>query len=88
MVLAGTLTTNQMTVVALAYPTSSAGKLQEHEVTGTSYVPKGEVVGLGSPSAVADLAKVCALFSPTLPRICRTLCLSDLVISTGSTSHT
>merc|ERR1719390_374216 len=33
----GTLTTNQMTVVAMAYPGKAAGKLTEHEVSGTSY---------------------------------------------------
>ena len=48
----GTLTTNQMTVVAMAYPGKKAGALTEHSVTGTSYVPIGDVTGLKSPSAV------------------------------------
>lgn len=44
--LAGTLTTNQMTVVAMAYPYTSAADLKEHAVSGTSYNPKGEVRSL------------------------------------------
>ena len=71
----GTLTTNQMTVVAVAYPSGAGkagqkGELAEREVTGTSYDPRGDVVGLGSgkkgkaaggagPSP--DLARACAL---------------------------
>ena len=35
----GTLTTNQMVVVAMAYPDKSASKLAEHKVEGTSYTP-------------------------------------------------
>ena len=56
----GTLTTNQMTVVAVAYPNTKAGSLKEHSVSGTSYSPQGEVSGLRN-GAVPDLAKVCAL---------------------------
>merc|ERR1719352_1862499 len=57
----GTLTTNQMTVVAMAYPGKAAGKLVEHEVEGTSYDPKGNVKGLTLSAGVLDLAKVCSL---------------------------
>uniref|UniRef100_A0A7S0JJS8 P-type Ca(2+) transporter n=2 Tax=Calcidiscus leptoporus TaxID=127549 RepID=A0A7S0JJS8_9EUKA len=60
----GTLTTNQMTVVALVYPGSAADNLVEHEVEGISYQPQGEVKGLALDSStvgVLDLAKVCAL---------------------------
>ena len=64
----GTLTTNQMTVVAIAYPSTAAAALKEHQVTGTSYVPKGNVVGLASPADVADLAKVCALCNQAVIR--------------------
>jgi potassium/sodium efflux P-type ATPase len=39
----GTLTTNQMSVVRVATIANSAGKLQEFEVTGTSYAPEGRV---------------------------------------------
>ena len=66
----GTLTTNQMTVVAMAYPGKAAGKLTEHEVEGTSYDPKGEVKGLPSPQpqGVLDLAKVCSLCNESVIR--------------------
>jgi len=66
----GTLTTNQMTVVAMAYPGKAAGKLVEHEVEGTSYDPKGEVKGLPSPQpqGVLDLAKVCSLCNESVIR--------------------
>jgi len=60
----GTLTTNQMTVVALAYPGGSADELVEREVSGISYQPQGEVQGLTldkSTEGVLDLAKVCSL---------------------------
>ena len=58
----GTLTTNQMTVVALAYPNNAADELKEHEVTGTSYSPEGDVKGLKTlKPGVLDLAKVCSL---------------------------
>jgi len=56
----GTLTTNQMTVVALAYPDKKASNLSELTVTGTSYAPQGEVTGMGSTD-LSELAKVCAL---------------------------
>lgn len=56
----GTLTTNQMTVVSMAYPGKSADKLTEHKVTGTSYEPWGEVEGFDGEAA-GDLAKVCSL---------------------------
>merc|ERR1719353_805735 len=65
----GTLTTNQMTVVALAYPGTGAADLKEHSVTGVSYdTAQGEVVGLKSPSDCADLAKVCALCNQSVIR--------------------
>ena len=66
----GTLTTNQMTVVAMAYPGKAAGKLTEHEVSGTSYNPEGEVKGLPSPQpqGVLDLAKVCSLCNESVIR--------------------
>jgi len=57
----GTLTTNQMTVVAMAYPGTSASQLVEHDVAGNSYDPAGEVAGLQLSSGVLDLAKVCSL---------------------------
>ena len=60
----GTLTTNQMTAVAIAYAGKSASDLVEHSVSGTSYEPHGEVDGLilgPSTEGVLDLAKVCAL---------------------------
>ncbi|KAL1521948.1 hypothetical protein AB1Y20_021595 [Prymnesium parvum] len=57
----GTLTTNQMTVVSMAYPGKSADGLVEHTVTGTSYEPWGEVLDFTMSEGVADLAKVCAL---------------------------
>jgi Ca2+-transporting ATPase len=55
----GTLTTNQMTVVAIAYPGAKAGKLVEKTVSGTSYQPKGEVENLDVD--LSELAKVCSL---------------------------
>jgi len=55
----GTLTTNQMTVVSIAYPNTKGGTLVECSVTGTSYAPQGEVTDL--KVALPDLAKVCAL---------------------------
>jgi Ca2+-transporting ATPase len=64
----GTLTTNQMTVVAIAYPRNADTPLVEHTVTGTSYVPKGDVVGLKSPADVEDLTKVCALCNQAVIR--------------------
>ena len=66
----GTLTTNQMTVVAMAYPGKAAGKLTEHEVSGTSYNPEGEVKGLPSPQpqGVLELAKVCSLCNESVIR--------------------
>merc|ERR1719149_127213 len=63
----GTLTTNQMTVVALAYPDKSAGSLIEHTVTGTSYEPQGEVKGL-QRGALQDFAKVCSLCNQAVIR--------------------
>ena len=68
----GTLTTNQMVVVAMAYPDKSASKLAEHKVEGSthphsgdvaSYTPVGSVVGLPKvlSAGVLELAKVCAL---------------------------
>jgi Ca2+-transporting ATPase len=60
----GTLTTNQMTAVAIAYAGRSATDMIEHEVSGTSYDPQGEVQGLvlgPSTEGVLDLAKVCSL---------------------------
>jgi len=62
----GTLTTNQMTAVAMAYPDKKAGALTEHSVTGTSYQPQGEVVGLKAD--MSDLAKVCALCNQAIIR--------------------
>jgi len=62
----GTLTTNQMTVVAVAYPGASAGKLVEHSVEGTSYQPQGEVVGL--KANLSDLARVCSLCNQAVIR--------------------
>ena len=53
----GTLTTNQMTVVAMCYPGKTADGLVEHKVTGTSYEPWGEVEGYSAGTA-PDLAKV------------------------------
>ena len=58
----GTLTTNQMTVVAVAHPAKKAEQLTEYSVAGTSYAPQGEVAGLGKPGkGMLDLASVCAL---------------------------
>ncbi|EOD35019.1 Ca2+ ATPase [Emiliania huxleyi CCMP1516] len=59
----GTLTTNQMAVVAMAYPRSAPDDIAEHVVTGTSYSPEGEVVGLSlsADSGVLDIARVSAL---------------------------
>lgn len=59
----GTLTTNQMTVVAIAYANSSPEDLAECKVEGTSYNPSGDVVDLDLDKApsVLDLAKVCSL---------------------------
>jgi len=62
----GTLTTNQMTVVAVAYPAQKAGKLTELSVTGTSYAPQGEVQGLDTE--LTDLAKVCSLCNQAVIR--------------------
>jgi len=62
----GTLTTNQMTVVAMAYPSSKASVLAEHGVTGTSYQPQGKVEGLKVD--VTDLAKVCSLCNQAVIR--------------------
>ena len=62
----GTLTTNQMTVVAVAYPAQKAGKLTELSVTGTSYAPQGEVQGL--ETELTDLAKVCSLCNQAVIR--------------------
>jgi len=56
----GTLTTNQMTVVAIAYPGNAGDKLVEHAVSGTSYEPQGEVEDYTAGTA-SELAKVCAL---------------------------
>ena len=63
----GTLTTNQMTAVAVAYPNTKAGALKEHTVTGTSYEPQGEVKGL-STGAIPALAKVAALCNQAVIR--------------------
>lgn len=63
----GTLTTNQMTVVAVAYPNTKAGALKEHAVSGTSYEPQGEVYGL-KRGAIPDLAKVCSLCNQAVIR--------------------
>merc|ERR1719424_1536855 len=52
----------------MCYPDASAGALTEHAVTGTSYVPKGDVVGLKSADHVTDLAKVCALCNQAVIR--------------------
>ena len=60
----GTLTTNMMTVVAIAYPGTKADDLVEHSVTGISYEPWGQVEGLELTTdrqGVLDFAKVCAL---------------------------
>ena len=66
----GTLTTNQMVVVAMAYPDKSASKLAEHKVEGTSYTPVGSVVGLPKvlSAGVLELAKVCALCNQVVIR--------------------
>ena len=66
----GTLTTNQMVVVAMAYPDKSASKLAEHKVEGTSYTPVGSVVGLPKvlSAGVLELAKVCALCNQAVIR--------------------
>lgn len=61
----GTLTTNMMSVVMVSFFGDSADSLAVHDVTGHSYAPDGEVVGLGpfhrGNYAVADMARVCAL---------------------------
>mmetsp|Transcript_2136 Transcript_2136/g.6512 ORF Transcript_2136/g.6512 Transcript_2136/m.6512 type:complete len:1024 (-) Transcript_2136:24-3095(-) len=57
----GTLTTNQMTVVAVATPGAKANALVEKTVTGTSYAPAGVVEGLKKPEELAALAQVCSL---------------------------
>jgi Ca2+-transporting ATPase len=54
----GTLTTNQMTVVAVAAP-STTSLLDEFVVTGTSYEPTGDV--LECDADLSHLARVCAL---------------------------
>ena len=64
----GTLTTNQMTVVSLAYPDTKAGKLTELAVTGTSYAPQGELNGTFTPAELAEVAKVCALCNQAVIR--------------------
>ena len=55
-----------MTVVAVAYPDTKPGKLTEVKVTGTSYAPQGEVVGLKAD--LSDLARVCALCNQAVIR--------------------
>uniref|UniRef100_A0A7S4EYK7 P-type Ca(2+) transporter n=1 Tax=Chrysotila carterae TaxID=13221 RepID=A0A7S4EYK7_CHRCT len=59
----GTLTTNQMTAVAMAYPGSAASELVEHRVEGTSYDPSGDVIDFNVEAApgALELVKVCAL---------------------------
>mmetsp|Transcript_9645 Transcript_9645/g.24917 ORF Transcript_9645/g.24917 Transcript_9645/m.24917 type:complete len:1066 (-) Transcript_9645:13-3210(-) len=64
----GTLTTNQMTVVALAFPDVKPGKLAELPVSGTSYAPQGELGGSYSAAGLAELAKVCALCNQAVIR--------------------
>ena len=65
----GTLTTNQMTVVAVAHPGKKPDALFEFEVEGTSYAPQGEVKGLAKASAgILDLAAVCALCNQAVIR--------------------
>jgi len=65
----GTLTTNQMTVVAIATPGKKADGLVELEVTGVSYAPQGEVKGLKKVDAgMLDLASVCALCNQAVIR--------------------
>ena len=54
----GTLTTNQMTVVACAVP-SSTSSLDEFTVTGTSYAPDGDVEA--DDADLTKLQEVCAL---------------------------
>merc|ERR1719487_921848 len=54
----GTLTTNQMTVVACAVP-SSTSSLEEFTVTGTSYAPDGNVEA--GDADLSKLQEVCAL---------------------------
>merc|ERR1719390_613584 len=54
----GTLTTNQMTVVACAVP-SSTSSLDEFPVTGTSYAPDGDVAA--GDADLTKLQEVCAL---------------------------
>jgi len=59
----GTLTTNQMTAVAMVYPGRSPADLVEKEVSGTSYSPQGEIMDfkLETAPGVLDLAKVCSI---------------------------
>lgn len=61
----GTLTTNQMTAVALVHVGDSDAELREHEVEGVSYRPEGRVVGLerlkGDQRGLLALSQACAL---------------------------
>ena len=60
----GTLTTNQMTVVACAVPASTSS-LDEFTVTGTSYAPDGNVEA--GDADLTKLQEVCARCATRLP---------------------
>jgi len=67
----GTLTTNQMTVVAMVHPGTAPDKLVEHEVEGVSYSPQGDVKDFkhdNSTRGVLDLARVCSLCNQSVIR--------------------
>ena len=65
----GTLTTNQMSVNKLMYLRQGGAGLEELEVEGTSFEPRGQILHAGKPvkdiasssSTVAQIAEVCAL---------------------------
>jgi len=58
----GTLTTNQMSCIAISHPSDTQNQLQDFEVEGHTYAPDGKIVGLKSLSPpIIALAQVSAL---------------------------
>lgn len=60
----GTLTMNEMTAVSLVHLGSNSLDVKQYEVSGTSYDPHGQVVGLPpvkAPSVLADIAAVATM---------------------------
>jgi len=66
----GTLTMNEMSCVALVYADTSPSDLKECEVTGISYNPTGEVLGLPSTlpktGSLLDIARCASLCNDAL----------------------